>query len=287
MNNVLVTGANGQLGSEIKSLASKFKAYNFFCVKRDEIDISNANQLVNFIKKNKINSIINCAAYTKVDLAEDDIEYANLINHISVKNIGEIVKKYDLKLIHISTDYVFNGRAYMPYGEDHKTDPKSVYGRTKLDGEKALLRLGLSNTVIIRTAWVFSEFGGNFVKTMLKLGTEREQLNIIDDQVGSPTYAKDLAFVILSILPNIKNTEVEIYHYTNEGVCSWYDFAKTIFEIKNINCNVKPIPSFFYNTKATRPHYSVLSKQKIKEKFSIEIPYWKDSLEDCLKKIVK
>ncbi|WP_029209626.1 dTDP-4-dehydrorhamnose reductase [Aquimarina agarilytica] len=287
MNNVLVTGANGQLGSEIKSLASKFKSYNFFFVKRDEIDVSNANQLVNFIKKNKINSIINCAAYTKVDLAEDDIEYANLINHISVKKIGEIAKKYDLKLIHISTDYVFNGKAYMPYLEDHKTDPKSVYGRTKLDGENALRSLGLSNTVIIRTAWVYSEFGNNFVKTMLKLGTEREQLNIIDDQLGSPTYAKDLAFVILSILSNIKNTEVEIYHYTNEGVCSWYDFAKTIFEINNINCNVKPIPSLFYKTKATRPHYSVLNKQKIKEKFSIEIPYWKDSLEDCLKKIVK
>jgi len=285
MSNILVTGANGQLGKEIQTLCGNHKAFTFFFTDREDLDITKLSEVASFIEVNKISTIINCAAYTAVDLAEDDIKGADLINHQAVKNLGEIVKEKDLKLIHISTDYVFDGNSFKPYLTNDKTKPKSVYGVTKLAGEQALIDLGLKNTIIIRTAWVYSSFGANFVKTMLRLGEERDELGIIYDQIGSPTYAYDLAKVILSILPQINTKEVELYHYTNEGVCSWYDFAKAIFEIKGVDCNVSAIPSSAYPTKADRPHFSVLNKEKIKKEFAIEIPYWRDSLEACIEKL--
>ena len=286
MNKILVTGANGQLGQEIKGLSKDYsEESSFFFTDKEDLDITQLENIKTFVKEKGITVIINCAAYTAVDQAEDDTIVADLINNKASENLGIISKKYNLKLIHVSTDYVFNGEAFIPYSSEDKTNPKSVYGKTKLDGEEALRSLKLSNTLIIRTAWVYSEFGANFVKTMLRLGTERDQLGIIYDQIGSPTYAHDLAKAILEILPKINNNGVETYHYTNEGVCSWYDFAKAIFEIKEIECNVSAIPSTAYPTKATRPHYSVLNKEKIKNKFNIEIPYWRDSLKTCLKKL--
>jgi len=286
MNNILVTGANGQLGQEIKTLSTNYtKESLFYFTAKEDLDITKLEAIELFVKEKKITVIINCAAYTAVDQAEDDIAVADLINHVASKNLGEVVKKYNLKLVHVSTDYVFDGESFLPYLAEDQTNPKSVYGKTKLDGENALRDLKLSNTIIIRTAWVYSEFGANFVKTMLRLGKEKDQLGIIYDQIGSPTYAYDLAQAILETLPKIENQEVATYHYTNEGVCSWYDFAKAIFEIKEIECAVSAIPSSAYPTKATRPHYSVLNKEKIKSEYAIEIPYWKDSLKACLKKL--
>jgi len=285
MNNILVTGANGQLGQEIKSLSSNYDGFSFFFTDKEDLDITQLSAIDSFVMANSISILINCAAYTAVDQAEDDIKVADLINHQASRNLGLIVKKHNLKLIHVSTDYVFDGESFLPYGVDSATNPKSIYGKTKLEGEQSLIDLELSNTIIIRTAWVYSSFGSNFVKTMLRLGTERDQLGIIYDQIGSPTYAYDLAKTILDILPKLETTTVEMYHYTNEGVCSWYDFAKAIFEIKSIDCKVSAIPSSAYPTKATRPHYSVLNKEKIKTEFDIEIPYWRDSLKACLEKL--
>ena len=284
-NNILVTGANGQLGSEFQNLSNNFPTFNFYFCNRSTLDISNSEAIRAFITKNNINTIINCAAYTAVDNAEDDAENANLINHIAVENLAIISKEKHIKLIHISTDYVFNGTNHIPYSETDKTAPIGVYGNTKHNGEKAILKINPANSIIIRTAWVYSSFGNNFVKTMLRLATERDQLGIIYDQIGSPTYAKDIAKTILNILPQINNENTEVYHFTNEGVCSWFDFAKAIFDIKNIKCEVKAIPSSAYPTKAKRPHYSVLNKTKIKDTFDIQIPYWRDSLKECLDKL--
>jgi len=285
MSNILVTGASGQLGQELKALRDISIKETFLFADRKLLDISDFNAVALFVEKNSIVAIINCAAYTAVDQAEDDAEQADLINHKSVTNLGKVAQRFNLKLIHVSTDYVFDGESFLPYTTDYITHPQSVYGKTKLKGEQALIDLKVSNTIIIRTAWVYSEFGSNFVKTMLRLGEERDQLGIIYDQIGSPTYAHDLAKVILTILPKLENNKVEVYHYTNEGVCSWFDFAKAIFEIKGIDCKVSAIPSSAYPTKATRPHYSVLNKEKIKKQFDIEIPYWKDSLQTCLEKL--
>lgn len=285
MNNILITGSNGQLGSEIQSLSTHFKDFRFHFCDINTLDITNAEAVEKHIVKNHINTIINCAAYTAVDNAEDDIETADQINHIAVANLGKISKKLQLKLIHISTDYVFNGTNHIPYTETDHTNPIGVYGNTKHKGETALLKLNLTNSVIIRTAWVYSSFGNNFVKTMLRLGNERDSLGVIYDQIGSPTYAKHLAQTILEMLPKLDNKNTEIFHYSNEGVCSWYDFSKAIFEIKNIDCTVNPISSSDYPTKAKRPHYSVLNKQKIKETYNIQIPYWKDALRECLEKL--
>jgi len=285
MSNILVTGASGQLGQELKALRDISIKETFLFADRKLLDISDFNAVALFVEKNSIVAIINCAAYTAVDQAEDDAEQADLINHKSVTNLGKVAQRFNLKLIHVSTDYVFDGESFLPYTTDYITHPQSVYGKTKLKGEQALIDLKVSNTIIIRTAWVYSEFGSNFVKTMLRLGEERDLLGIIYDQIGSPTYAHDLAKVILTILPKLENNKVEVYHYTNEGVCSWFDFAKAIFEIKGIDCKVLAIPSSAYPTKATRPHYSVLNKEKIKKQFDIEIPYWKDSLQTCLEKL--
>ncbi|CAA6813665.1 MAG: dTDP-4-dehydrorhamnose reductase (EC [uncultured Sulfurovum sp.] len=282
MFNVLVTGSKGQLGSEITTLSTNY-TYNFIFTDKEELDISSWKAINSFVLEQEINIIINCAAYTAVDNAESNIQLADEINHLAVNYLAEISKEKNIKLIHISTDYVFNGQNFRPYIESDMTSPQGVYGQTKLDGEKILQTINPKNSVIIRTSWVYSSFGANFVKTMLRLGKEKESLGVIFDQVGTPTYARDLAKNILDILPEIKNNDVEIYNYSNEGVLSWYDFAKEIMRMAKLDCIVNPIETKAYPTPAKRPHYSLLNKAKIKEEFNIEIPFWKDSLDECLK----
>lgn len=284
MLSILVTGSNGQLGSEIKELSGEYD-YNYFFTDRDTLDISDEAALKNFIATRHIDTIINCAAYTAVDKAESEQELADSINHLAVKYLAQISKEKNIKLIHISTDYVFDGKNYKPYSETDKTNPNSIYGQTKLDGEKALQEINPTNSILIRTSWVYSNFGANFVKTMLRLGKDKEQLGVIFDQVGTPTYARDLAKTILEILPNIENDTVEIYNYSNEGVLSWYDFAKEIMRMAKLDCKINPIESKEYPTPAVRPPYSLLNKSKIKKDFDIVIPYWKDSLDECLRKM--
>ncbi len=280
MPKVLVTGSKGQLGSELKDLVS---GENFYFTDRDTLDIANKEAVEKFCKENSIDTIINCAAYTAVDKAEEDVENADRINHLAVKYLAEVAKENGIKLVHVSTDYVFDGENFRPYVESDVTNPNGVYGSTKLAGEEAIKKVNPHNAIIIRTSWVYSSFGANFVKTMLHLGKERDALGVIFDQVGTPTYAKDLAQAILDILPKIKSETVEIYNYSNEGVLSWYDFAKEIMKMAKIACKVNPIETKAYPTPAKRPHYSLLNKAKIKETFKIEIPYWKDGLDDCLR----
>ena len=282
--NILVTGSMGQLGSEIRELASKY-SYNFFFTDRNNIDITSKDDIRKFCQTNSINVIINCAAYTAVDKAESDMENADLVNRKAVKKLSIVAKELNIKLIHISTDYVFDGKNFKPYVEEFQTNPQSVYGKTKLDGENELLDINPLNSIIIRTSWVYSYYGNNFVKTMLRLGKEKEELGVIFDQVGTPTYAKDLAITILDIIPQIENSKVEIYNYSNEGVLSWYDFAKEIMKMAKLNCKINPIETYQYPTPAKRPHFSLLNKSKIKSKFNLEIPYWKDGLDDCLKRL--
>ncbi|GMN89710.1 dTDP-4-dehydrorhamnose reductase [Francisella sciaenopsi] len=288
---VLVTGSNGQLGSELKELVPNPKLeiqnYTFIFADSKSLDITDHQAVERFVVEHDIEAIINCAAYTAVDKAESDIEMADKINHLAVANMAELAKKYSIKLIHISTDYVFNGESFRPYIESDKTNPQSIYGSTKLAGEEAIQRINPKGSIIIRTSWVCSYYGNNFVKTMLRLGRERDTLGVIYDQVGTPTYAKDLAKAILDILPKIQNSKFKIYNYSNEGVTSWYDFAKEIMSIAKIECQVNPIETVAYPTPAKRPHYSVLNKSKIKSEFGIEIPYWKDSLRDCIKRLQK
>jgi len=285
MYNILVTGSNGQLGSEIRELAESYPQHHFFFTDVDTLDITNKKAIALYIQENKITAIVNCAAYTAVDKAESEPELADKINHLAVKHLAEAAKVYYCKFIHISTDYVFDGNSYMPYTEIDKPNPKSVYGSTKLAGELVMQKINPENAIIIRTSWVYSSFGSNFVKAMLRLGKEREELGVIYDQIGTPTYAGDLAKAILDIFPQIKINEVEIFHYSNEGVCSWYDFAKVIFEIKKVEIKVMPIETSQYPTAATRPFYSILNKNKIKTNFQMEIPDWRDSLNECLQKL--
>jgi dTDP-4-dehydrorhamnose reductase len=309
MLNVLITGAAGQLGSEFRYLSGDMKdnvpdstelentkSFNFIFVNRKQLDIQNSQQVAEFCTKNKIDIIVNCAAYTAVDKAEKVPEQANAINHLAVKKLAQIAKDQKIKLVHISTDYVFDGTNHKPYKETDSTNPQSVYGKTKLNGELAMQAINPANSIIIRTSWVYSEFGSNFVKTMQRLGQERDEINVVCDQIGSPTNARDLAKAILVIIPqlvvkasdekgqpNKENKKVEIYHYSNAGVCSWYDFAKAIFEINNINCAVNPIPSEAYPTPAKRPYYTVMNKGKIKEIFNIKNVYWRNCLCNQLK----
>ncbi len=284
MANILVTGSNGQLGSEIRDLSHNYSD-KFFFTGKEELDINDEVKIKTFIEANNIDTIINCAAYTAVDKAEIDKELANKINYLALSNLAEISKDKNIKLIHISTDYVFDGKNYKPYLESDITNPTSVYGRTKLDGEKILQDINPKNSIIIRTSWVYSSYGTNFVKTMLRLGEQKEELGVIFDQVGTPTYAADLAKTILDILPKVNNKKIEVYNYSNEGVLSWYDFAKEIMKIAKLDCKINPIQTKEYPRPALRPHYSLLNKSKIKEEFNISIPYWKDSLDKCLIKI--
>nr|WP_321266203.1 dTDP-4-dehydrorhamnose reductase [uncultured Sulfurimonas sp.] len=279
---ILITGSNGQVASELRELASEYH-YNFFFKDKNSLDITNEKDTKEFVDTNNINIIINCAAYTAVDKAEAEENLADAINHLAVKNLAQISKEKNIKLIHISTDYVFDGKNHKPYLESDATSPNSIYGKTKLDGEKAMIKINPKDSLIIRTSWVYSSYGSNFVKTMLRLAKEKNELGVIYDQVGTPTYAKDLAKTILEILPNITNEKVEIYHYTNEGVLSWYDFAKEIIKMAKRECFIKPIETKEYPTPASRPHYSLLNKSKIKKEFNITIPFWKDSLDACLR----
>lgn len=284
---ILITGANGQLGSELYALTDQnsYDELYFYFTDKENLDITDKSKIEDFCKENTIKVIVNCAAYTAVDKAEDDVKNADAINHLAVKSMAEIAKSQSIQLIHISTDYVFDGSNSVPYIEEDSVNPQGIYGKTKLDGENAMIKICPEKSMIIRTSWVYSSFGNNFVKTMLRLGKERDELGVIFDQVGTPTYAKNLAESILDIVQSskeYKSNKVEIYHYSNEGVCSWYDFAKTIFELSNMRCNVNPITTEQYPTPATRPHYSILNKTKIKKDFKLDIPYWKDALKVCL-----
>ena len=289
MNNlqtILVIGSAGQLGQSIASIKTGYPSYEFVFADRQELDLSHETTITDFFKNKTFDIIINCAAHTSVDKAESESGLANQVNHLAVKQLAGIAKQHGIKLIHISTDYVFNGKQHRPYIETDEVEPCSVYGKTKLHGEQALQTSLEINAIIVRTSWVYSEYGNNFVKTMLKLGQERDSLNVIFDQVGTPTYAKDLAKGIMDIVQSKefsqKSFQTNIVHFSNEGVCSWYDFAKTIFELTNIRLQVSPIETKDYPTPAKRPHYTVLNKTKIKQTYHLTIPYWKDSLRQCL-----
>ena len=272
-NKILVTGANGQLGTELKKLIP-----DAIFTDADTLDITDLEAVKTFVKDNQIDVIVNCAAYTAVDKAEDEPELAKKINEDGPKNLA----LSGTKVIHISTDYVFDGKGYKPYQPNDITDPVSVYGKTKRAGELAVLE-NAKVAVVIRTAWLYSAHGNNFVKTMRRLGAERETLNVVADQIGTPTFAGDLAQAIVDILPQINENNKGIYHYTNEGVCSWYDFATEIMKLSGLSCKVTPIPSSAYPTKATRPFYSVLDKTSLKETFNITISHWNEGLKRCLK----
>lgn len=286
--NILVTGANGQLGSEIKSLAPEFNEFNFFFTDFHELDICNRNQLDIFFSKNKIEVVINCAAYTSVDKAETDQENAEKVNITGVENLVREIKKTNGKLIHISTDYVFSGDNFSPYTESCMTNPIGVYGETKRKGELVLINSNIEG-IIIRTSWLYSVHGNNFLNTILRISAERESIDVVSDQIGTPTYANDLAKICLEIISKSITKKIDklkgIYHYSNEGVASWYDFAHEIMQITDKNCKINPIKTKDFLTPASRPYYSVLDKTKIKSDFRIIIPHWKDSLKKCMKQI--
>jgi dTDP-4-dehydrorhamnose reductase len=286
--NILVIGSNGQLGSEIKDIAIHYPNFKFFFMDLPELDICKSSQLEVFFKDKNINTVINCAAYTAVDQAEEDAEIAEQVNAKGVLNLVNALKKVDGKLIHISTDYVFDGTSFLPYKESDPVSPIGVYGKTKRAGELAVLNSSI-DAIVIRTSWLYSVYGNNFVKTMLRLGSEKENLGVIFDQVGTPTNASDLAKTCLDILLDESSENIsmkgKIYHYSNEGVTSWYDFAKAIMELGSLDCKVRPIQTRDYPTPAKRPHYSVLNKSKIKIDFNIQIPYWRDSLDKCIEKL--
>ena len=284
---VLITGSKGQLGSEIKELASEFE--NLECIFKDlpELDICDTDALNRFIIDQHINAVINCAGYTAVDKAEENFEIAEQVNAKGVLNLLNALKKVDGKLIHISTDYVFDGNHSQPYKETDPVSPVGVYGETKRAGELAVLNSSI-DAIVIRTSWLYSGYGNNFVKTMLRLGNDKESIQVVSDQIGTPTYAKDLAKTCLNILSDAGSTNISkkgsLYHYSNEGVTSWYNFATAIMEIGNIDCKVIPIETKDYPTQARRPMYSVLDKSKIKSDFKVIIPHWRDSLTNCIKK---
>jgi len=280
MKNILITGANGQLGNEMRVLSAESKEYNYFFTDVAELDICDAKAVLDFVKANDINVIVNCAAYTAVDNAEDNVELCTKLNADAVGYLAEAAEANGAEFIQISTDYVFDGTAHIPYQETEPTCPNSVYGSTKLVGEQNALTL-CTRSMVIRTAWLYSTFGNNFVKTMIRLGKERDSLGVIFDQVGTPTYARDLARAIFAAIR--QGVVPGVYHFSNEGVCSWYDFTKAIHRLAGIiTCQVKPLHTSEYPTKASRPHYSVLDKTKIKNTYGIEVPYWEDSLKECI-----
>lgn len=279
--NIMVTGCNGQLGSEIRALEGEHTQHTFFNSDRDELDITDKQSVERFVDENNIDGIINCAAYTAVDKAESDRELCRVLNADAPANLAEAIGRRGGFLIHVSTDYVFDGTKHTPYVETDEPCPNSVYGTTKLEGERKAQQL-CERTMIVRTAWLYSTHGNNFVKTMMRLGKERDKLGVIFDQVGTPTYAGDLARAIMTAV--CKGIVPGIYHFSNEGVISWYDFTKAIHRLSGISdCKVNPIHTADYPTAATRPAFSVLDKSKIKQTYGIEIPYWEESLEKCVK----
>lgn len=290
--NLLITGANGQLGNEMRVLSAQHTQHTYFFTDIAELDITSREAVNQFVTDNAIDVIVNCAAYTNVDKAETDEDMAHKINALAVENLG----LSGAKVIHVSTDYVFSGEACVPYSETDSVAPRTAYGRTKREGE-VLLQAVSPKAVIIRTAWLYSTFGNNFVKTMLRLGQEREALGVVFDQIGSPTYAADLAVAIFAII-NAPVWQAGVYHFTNEGVCSWYDFTHEIFaRAKTLlptdaaqsiaQCNLRPILSSEYQYQTPRPHFSVLNKSKIKSTFGIAIPHWTEALQVCLEKLLK
>lgn len=286
MKTILVTGANGQLGNSIRLLAKHYPQYNYLFTDVDTLDITDPLAVEQAIKDNQVDYVLNCAAYTAVDKAEDNEELCRRLNSYAVGLLGKAAHEAGAKMIHVSTDYVFSGTSCLPYKETDETRPVSAYGRTKLAGEQILQEV-CPEAVIIRTAWLYSEFGSNFVKTVLRLGKERDELRFVFDQIGTPTYAGDLAAAVMAVVAaDEKGAFVPgIYHYSNEGVCSWYDFTIKILEIAGISSRVFPIETKEYPTKAVRPPYSVLNKSKIKETYGIAIPHWEASLRVCLKKL--
>ncbi|MGL1935265.1 MAG: dTDP-4-dehydrorhamnose reductase [Fibrobacterales bacterium] len=283
MKTILVTGSNGQLGSEIQVIASNYDV-KLILTDVSQLDITVSDNIESFLQNHpNIDVCINCAAYTAVDKAEDDRERADQINHIGPKNLAKASKQYGFKLIQVSTDFVFDGIQSHPYKESDEVNPISVYGKTKCDGEQAVL-LENHESIIIRTSWLYSTFGNNFVKTMMKLGTERDTLGIVYDQVGSPTYARDLAQCILGLVDNTEKIEKTngVFHYSNEGVASWYDFTCAIHDYAEIECVVSPIETKSYPLPAPRPNYSVMDKSKLKTEFGVIIPHWRESLKECI-----
>jgi dTDP-4-dehydrorhamnose reductase len=284
---ILITGCDGQLGNELKEVSKNYYGYDFIFTDVNTLDITNQDQTSEFIKKNTPDWIINCAAYTQVDKAESDSERAMMINGTAVKNITEVIKGSECRLIHISSDYVYDGNSNIPYNENAQPDPASVYGKSKLAGEKyALLHSG---SMIIRTSWLYSSFGNNFVKTILRLASEKESLNVVFDQTGTPTYAADLADAIMNIISAVIRNQMAmtsgIFNYSNEGVCTWYDFASEIVRETGLPCKIQPVLSKDFHQVAQRPTYSVLDKSKIKESYGLSIPHWSTSLLKCLKRL--
>jgi dTDP-4-dehydrorhamnose reductase len=285
MNNILITGANGQLGNEMQVVAKENPQYHYFYTDVNELDITNEQAILTFVEKNEIDLIVNCAAYTAVDKAEDNEDLCHKLNAVAPGYLAKAAETRHAGMIQISTDYVFDGTQHIPYKEDQTTCPDSVYGTTKLEGERQVLN-NCTNSLIIRTAWLYSIYGNNYVKTMIRLGKEKEQLGVIFDQIGTPTYANDLARAIFAIIN--KGIVRGIYHFSDEGVCSWYDFTIAIHRLAGIKtCEVKPLHTEEYPTKANRPHYSVLDKTKIKNTFGIEIPHWEESLKRCIQTLSK
>lgn len=284
---ILITGAKGQLGNELRILGPKYPAFELTFTDLEELDITDMKAVSEFMDNNHHEVVINCAAYTAVDKAEYEPELALRINSLAVRNLSNACGEFNALLIHISTDYIFGGTGHRPYIETDTPDPVSAYAKSKYAGETQMLS-SCQNGIIIRTSWLYSSFGNNFVKTVLKTGKERGTMNVVFDQIGSPTYARDLAEAILTLLPDVRDHEgVEIFHYADEGVASWYDFARAIIMFSNISCRINPIETKDYPLPASRPFYSVLNKAKIKERFRLEIPYWRDSLEECIKEIAK
>ena len=284
MLNILVTGANGQLGNEMRLLGATSKN-NYIFTDVTELNITDKAAISAMVKEHRIQVIINCAAYTNVDKAEDDEATADLLNHTAARYLAEAAKEADAVLIHVSTDYVFHGDKNVPYTEDEPTSPLGVYGRTKLAGEQAIQQSGC-RYLIFRTAWLYSSFGTNFVKTMRRLTSERDTLNVVFDQVGSPTFAGDLARAIFEVVEKEAYVGTEgIYHYSNEGVCSWYDFAVEISNLSHTRCDIRPCHSDEFPSKVTRPSYSVLDKTKLKKTFGIVVPHWKESLVKCIEQL--
>ena len=277
---LLITGAYGQLGNEMRVALERYPHLESIFTDVDTLDITDKNAVDAFVALHKPNVLINCAAYTAVDKAEDDLALCYKINCDAVRNLGEVAQAHSMMVIHVSTDYVFDGTGHIPYTEDMAVSPTNVYGKSKLAGEREL-RKACPGAIIIRTSWLYSGFGNNFVKTMLKLGNERSQLKVIFDQIGTPTYAADLADAMLQIIDSGKFVP-GIYHFSNEGVCSWYDFTKMIFKLAHVECEVLPIESKDYAVRTPRPHYSVLNKSKLKSTYNQTIPYWMDGLERCL-----
>lgn len=283
--NILITGCNGQLGNEMQLLQAEKKEHRWFNTDVAELDITNREAIKLFVEENAIDGIVNCAAFTAVDKAESNEEFCQKLNAEAPAFLAEAIEARKGWMVQVSTDYVFDGTAHTPYTENDDTCPTSVYGKTKLVGEFNVLKL-CKRSMVIRTAWLYSTFGNNFVKTMIRLGRERETLGVVFDQIGTPTYARDLALVIMTAIE--KGIEPGIYHFTNEGVASWYDFTKAIHRIAGITtCKVSPIHTADYPTPATRPAYSVLDKTKIKQTYKLDIPYWETSLKECIGKLAE